>query len=411
VTTVRESLAFDPGLPNLPVIDDHETIAELLAPGLGPVEVRRQDTKYEPRARCVAGYEFRHRATGSAPAFGALVVTSEGVESFPADRDPALPHLVQALDGGMIGARLAATGEIAVTGACVAVPVRYKPGIRCVIRYQIGDSKRSVVTYGKLLASGSASQLALTSALIRAVAEVEGAPLVTPVLAHWPDLGLLIQATVPDAAELHLSVSDLTTSQQERERALFRAGATLAALHSCELPEAPRRSLLDDLQELRQFEPVVAMADRALGDEYAKAVKVIEDNDAGRAEADVVSHGAFRTDQLLIAGDRLALIDLDTLCRSEPARDIGNLLAYLDWKTIRSAQFAESYGAGRDAFLDGYASRRGLPSRARISLLEAASLLKIAGRRFRSLTLREWPLVPALIGLGKELVMERRAPT
>jgi hypothetical protein len=308
--------------------------------------------------------------------------------------------------GARIGAALKTGG-----GSCLAVPVRYKPGIRCVIRYEIGDAESPVVLYGKLLASGSGAQLTLTSALARAVAGVEGAPMVPAVLAHWPDLGLLIQPAIRDAVELHRSVSDAATPPQERQQDLYRAGAALAALHSCAVPQAPRRSVVDDLRELRSYERAVVMANRGLGAEYAIAVKLLEDRAVSQAEADVVSHGAFRTDQMLIAGDRLVLIDLDTLCRSEPARDIGNLLAYLDWKAIRNTQLADAFDAAKHAFLDGYASRRRPPPRARVTLLEAASLVKIAGRRFRSLSVREWPLVPALLARGAELVTEGQAST
>jgi hypothetical protein len=54
--------------------------------------------------------------------------------------------------------------------------------------------------------------------------------------------------------------------------------------------------------------------------------------------------------------------------------------------------------------LQGYASIRELPDERRIALFEAASKLKIGGRRYRSLSWREWPLVPLLIESSRKLL-------
>jgi hypothetical protein len=99
----------------------------------------------------------------------------------------------------------------------------------------------------------------------------------------------------------------------------------------------------------------------------------------------------------------LTMIDLDGFCWAEAARDVGNFLAYLRWKAIRrpdDAAFIER--AGR-VFLEGYQAASSALDERRLALYQAASLLKIAGRRFRSLTVKEWPLVPHLIDAAEEL--------
>jgi hypothetical protein len=109
-------------------------------------------------------------------------------------------------------------------------------------------------------------------------------------------------------------------------------------------------------------------------------------------------HGAMCTDQFLIDGEGggLVLIDLDGVCLAEPARDLGNLLAYLDWKAIRRPVAAELVERAGAAFMAGYADRLPVPAE-RVAVHRAGSLLKIAGRRYRSLTVPEWPLVPRLV--------------
>jgi hypothetical protein len=72
-------------------------------------------------------------------------------------------------------------------------------------------------------------------------------------------------------------------------------------------------------------------------------------------------------------------------------------MAYLRWKAIRRPeQQAMIEQAGR-AFLAGYRAARPELDDRQLACYQAASLLKIAGRRFRSLTVKEWPLVPRLL--------------
>jgi aminoglycoside phosphotransferase (APT) family kinase protein len=91
------------------------------------------------------------------------------------------------------------------------------------------------------------------------------------------------------------------------------------------------------------------------------------------------------------------MIDLDSYCWANPARDLGNFLAYLCWKAIRQPEHAQFVERAGRAFLEGYLSVQGDIDERWLSVYQAASLLKIAGRRFRSLTYREWPLVIHLI--------------
>jgi len=45
-----------------------------------------------------------------------------------------------------------------------------------------------------------------------------------------------------------------------------------------------------------------------------------------------------------------------------------------------------------------------MPADDLVRTAEAISLLKIAGRRFRNLSVREWPKVPALVDAALELL-------
>ncbi|MGH8892499.1 MAG: hypothetical protein ACRDWY_04215, partial [Actinomycetes bacterium] len=151
---MHQTLDFDRGLLRLPAIDDDTMVARLLAPEIRQPQVRRQDTKYEPAVRCVAAYEVRpHGRSETSPVMGAVVVTPGEVIAFPIDRDPQLPGLAQALDGSTMADRLAAAvGSTGGSAGCRAHPVRYKPGVRCVIRFDVETAAGSSVLYGKLYA-------------------------------------------------------------------------------------------------------------------------------------------------------------------------------------------------------------------------------------------------------------------
>jgi hypothetical protein len=119
----------------------------------------------------------------------------------------------------------------------------------------------------------------------------------------------------------------------------------------------------------------------------------------------VASHGAYRADQVHISARGPVMIDLDSYCLAEPARDAANFLAYLRWRAIRGAVPGAAAAHVRDAFVDGYTNgSKGALSVERLRVFEAATLLKIAGRRCRSLSAHEWQHLPALIDTALDML-------
>jgi Phosphotransferase enzyme family len=309
--------------------------------------------------------------------------------------DPDLPALAEALDPERMAARLA--GAVPGLTGCEPTPVRYKPGARCVLRYRLATTAGPGELYGKLLAGGIDAQLAGVAAL--GAAAVEAMPAVLPVTAAWPELGLVVQPAVVGGAELHDRAFDPAVGEAERLGLLHAAGRGLAALHGATLAGVPVVTQADDLAKLRGYLAPVGQLDPGLGQRYAAVLRLVEAaGQAGRAQPLAAGHGAMRTDQFLIDGDTggLILIDLDGVCLAEPARDLGNLLAYLDWKAIRRPGDGAFLERAAAALLSGYGTGRPVPAD-RVAAYRAGSLLKIAGRRYRSLTVSEWPLVPALV--------------
>ena len=99
----------------------------------------------------------------------------------------------------------------------------------------------------------------------------------------------------------------------------------------------------------------------------------------------------------MLEDNQLVLIDLDSVCWANPAHDLGNFLAYLTWKALRQPQHAAFIQFAQQEFLAGYRTLRTLPDAGWLSFYQAASILKIVGRRYSGLTYQEWPLTEQLL--------------
>jgi len=397
---------FDPQLPALPLAFDLPAVARLFADqwpranDLRPIRIARckpQDTKYQPQQRCVTTYALTVARTDApdAPTIGVLEITRSGPAHRLYDDDPRLPWLALATDPQVMRERFGALLDTPIE-SCLIAPVRYRPGVRCVFRYDLRSAAGGQTFFGKLIGQGAEESMATIAALHDARASFPAMPRVLPPLAYLPELHLLVQAEVAGGAELNDLAFDLAEDAATRERWLRDAGARLAGLHGCDVA-GPARTMADDLDELREYIPPMSAVDPALAQRYTAAIERIAGAGAHGEPALVASHGAFRTDQFMIEDGELVMIDLDGFCWANPARDLGNFMAYLRWKAIRKphdAAFIEHVG---QVFLDGYRAAGRSIDDGWLARYTADSLLKIAGRRYRSLTAKEWHLVPRLL--------------
>jgi hypothetical protein len=408
---VDAAFDFDPELAHLPLAFDLEAVSRLFQERWAGVEARPRmtcvtarkllDTKYEPRTSCVTTYDLEVATQDGrrSPTIGALHIRPAETVLLTFERDPDLPWIASAIDGDAMTQRFTAslpdlTREL--DGGLEIRAIRYKPGARCVLRYSLGRSSRPRVVFGKIIRSESAQLASALAALQDASSGNREMPRIAGPLTYWPDLRMLVQSAV-EGAELHDVAFDAALELEAREQWMEKAGRGLAGLHSATSVQAPVRTMSDDADELEGYTAPMAQAAPQLAHSFVSALELLR-KEAARAGSDfVASHGAFRTDQFMIQHGDLVMIDLDTFCWAHPERDVGNFLAYLQWKAMRQPQHASFLERAPQRFLDGYAVVRPALDEGRVALYHAASLLKIAGRRFRSLTVREWPLVPELI--------------
>jgi len=325
--------------------------------------------------------------------------------------DPEFPQLVRLSDPEYAPRLFAAAGiRPAVTAAdrIQVIPLRYRPGERHVLKYQVQRAGQEPDRYyAKLYEDGPSAARAWRIA--RRVVDwlagrVPGFGGVRP--AGWSEADAVI--LYPHAEGTPIS-QQLQRSPRWLAEQMRKAGAALTELH-----QAPE-TLLEDL-EPNPFEHethVIARASQQvqalLPESGARVLRLLERAGELHArlpqEPPTFTHSDFKSDHLLAGPSGLTLIDFDTCALADPALDLGKYLADLAW-------WHEYHHAGdprpaQQAFLAGYGNtdKPGRLDRARI--YHALILTKITLRRAKIFS-NDWAEVTEKM-IGKaEAVLEGR---
>lgn len=356
--------------------------------------IDRHWTRLDPATRCTAVHRVRAASRGRD--FVTFVVadrTRHGTTWTTARHDAQLTELGPALGDAPTAASL---GDLARTSEIV--PVRYRPQRRCTLLVR----SEPMPVYAKLVTHGAARHRRLLAEL---AADPNCGLIVVPPAGMSPTdrvvlteqvSGESVWATLCSTA--HPLASRLTLAED--------TGRSLAHFHHACTTVSANRTLADDLLDLRsRFRPMEVYRPETARQALALLGRV----DVAATGGMVLSHGSFRFDQVL---DRhsggLAIVDLDSACRSDAESDLGNCIAYLNWRRVREPALAPDLQSIGEAFIDGYRYEGGTVSVERLVRYHALSCLKIAWRRFANLDVPEWPLVPRLLTMAAEAL---RRPT
>ena len=385
--------AVDPALPGL--------TAALSARPPGTAlrdECRSCHIEWSPGRQCRVVHQVR--APGRTT-FVAAEVTSAGTTVRDLTDDRGLPGIRVALSPLAVIDRLADVCPEPLRAVRVT-PVAYRPGTRVVVAYDLVTAVGRWRLYAKLLAGGP-DRYAATAAAITGSARQRNRPDPLPELvAVWGDLEAVVQRAAPGRS-LSAVLKDESVSGRERLRSAELLGELLADVHATPSGNRPRWTAHDELAALDTLLPATWHADPATGRSLVGLIDRLADGPPEDADL-VLSHGAFRTGQVVADRDALRLLDLDTACVSAAARDAGNALAYLTWADVRGALPPRLAAALHQAFLLGYASGRTSLQRESLAWWTAAAMAKIGGRRFRSLAMTEWRHVPVLLDRAERLL-------
>jgi aminoglycoside phosphotransferase (APT) family kinase protein len=355
------------------------------------------DVGWTPGTGCRLAY--RAADTTSEPTFVAVVVSGDSWTEWDYREDAELSGLRSATAPDVLLSTLPAVLRAPVH-RCTVQPVRYRPGSRCVVRYDVTTDAGTTALFAKSLRADEFDQVRRN---ITALAGAAPGPRPVPdVRAVWPRLKVVVTSAVrgrPVSAVL----GDSALEDSTRAAVAHRLGRALADLHGRTDIGAPPWTSGDTVVDLVESMPAVRCADPPTADRLAELVDALAAG-APAAQLQTLGHGAFRAGQVIAAeGGELVMLDTDGLCRCDPGRDIGTALAHLTWQAIRRPAEQRAIRHAERALVLGYESRARWSVDPRAQLWwQAAGLLQIAVRRYRRLEVAHWSSVPALVEVARE---------
>jgi aminoglycoside phosphotransferase (APT) family kinase protein len=300
--------------------------------------------------------------------------------------DPQMPQLMRLNDRSHVTTMLAhLTSDAVLQPNAIRIhDVRYRPGQRHVLKISSGSDQDHRTAFIKIDRDDDGA---------RAVRFAQG---VGPLLAERSPttrLATPLGYAVDDRAAVWRGVTGTMMSAEVREPvraapAFTLLGRAVRILHDLDsgvtkdsltaeqlaAPHLARTELASTLgagEHLTTLIPAVGARYRQLA---AEVLERLEDLPTEQAR---IAHGDLKCDNILVAGDRIWLLDLDRAGLADPAMDLGKMLADLRWwgrqHSIEVASLVER-------FLEGYGPCD--PARySRARLIAVLYDLKIAARR------------------------------
>jgi aminoglycoside phosphotransferase (APT) family kinase protein len=316
--------------------------------------------------------------------------------------DGGLPTLAAVTNEGAIMPVLARALERDIR-SCTIHLGHYGRQHRCVVRYElelVGPDRgsESVTVYGKVAADerGAFAHAALTDLLDSAARAGFRVP---RSLGYVPRMRLLLLEAIPGEATigrlLKASVRGAEGSSREPlEQAMRSSARLLACLHTVGPARGVRRDYVAELEHVTREVVAVGRLSPPLGKRLEETL--LEARTRLRSTDPLplgFAHGDFRHSQILVDRDRVGVVDLDTVCRAEPALDVGHFVAYLRLALLKADPAARSVFTDdvTNRFLRAYVEAANLMPRDEARLRERAaayellSLVRLATHSWRKL--------------------------
>jgi Phosphotransferase enzyme family len=255
--------------------------------------------------------------------------------------------------------------------------VRYRPGKRCLIEYDVRVERPDVqrekrTLMGKLRARQFGSSdfrllLSLRDAGFDSKS-LDGICVPRPV-GVLPRFRMWLQSKVPGdvASELLATPAGVGLARRIAEAA--------HKLHEANVPTSKRHEMADELRILEACLRRVAQSEPRWSQRLECVLGACQRLAADLPQlAPCSSHRDFYADQVIVSGPRLYLIDFDLYCRADPGLDIGNFLGHVTEQSLRTrgnpAAFSDVEQALEERFveLSGERVRRAVRAYALLTL-------------------------------------------
>jgi hypothetical protein len=283
--------------------------------------------------------------------------------------DPALPTLVAALDSTVVEQLLAER-----LGCRVRIfaghLVRHKPGRRCLVEYEAELEGEAVSLLGKIRAGRpNRSGFHLLQAF-RQAGFADDAPdgiTVPAPVAVLPELQMWLQRKV-----------DATPATSTLDPRVARRVAEAAhKIHRAGVPARRTHTIRDELNILRTCLAAVAEARPAWSARLARIADGC--GELGRIvdRAPVCGiHRDFYADQVLVAGDRLTVVDFDLYCEGDAALDAGNFIGHIIEQSVREHGDPDALGDAGRALEQRFVELAGPGTRTRVDIYATLTLAR-----------------------------------
>lgn len=418
----------DTALSGLATLLDPEAFRELLAshwPGeqFGPLQL--QYVRYKPGKRYLAAYRVEvdgvmtdiHAAAYRSSAWGkirrAYMRASErdasaplphlvqkqeiAIYRFPADPElTVLPRLVDSKQREELLRRLFPEQEESWAGTIETL--RYKPQRRYVARLLLDGEPKALLKFytqeGYLAAQRNAKVLEPCVGL--QLAERIGRSDRHQIVAlQWLPGQLL---------------SDAITDESLPCDRMAAVGAALAAFHGQDSHKLKRLTANVEALQLLGVAEAVGWLDPQLADRAEKLAGRLAQRIRETPFTPCAIHGDFYAKQVLLTSDGVAVLDLDKAVRGDPAVDLGNFIAWLEFDALQGRLASDRIGPLQDALLDGYQSVDDGPAAGQVALQTAAALFRLATDPFRGRQ-PDWPQQTSQILQRTEAILAAQGAT
>jgi thiamine kinase-like enzyme len=344
------------------------------------------------------------------------------LQAFPADSSlPALATYCDTSAGSPLpgylqeAARLLLADESWQVLSARALPVRYKPASRCVIRYELALQRgehltRGLTLFGKVYANPEQARAVygLTQQLYAEQMTFQGTtlagftqqmPFLPRSLAFIESAGLVLTGTSVLQPQIMTEREGKVVSTRIPTDELRLAAIALARLHTSQISPDQRtlRPGAKEAKRARERAALLAGYYPAQVDDIQDLVQALAQRlEALKPERYRPAHGGFKASQLLYPDETISVVDFDGFCLADPSLDVGYFLAYLRpsalwygrkgaraWFQAAAATFTSTYAHAMQELGVSPDETAGILHRSRI--YAAALLFKIATRRVNRL--------------------------
>lgn len=218
--------------------------------------------------------------------------------------------------------------------------IRYKPGRRCLIEYDVVENQSVVTLIGKARAKGlDRCSFRLVQLLWHNGFDAKSSDRISvpkPIV-MIPQFQMWLQRKVTGtlATDLLPKPAGITVSQHIAQAA--------HKLHQANI--VPRRShtMANELQILHDRLLKVVQLSPHLSRRIERVLAACDSLGSVTPELENSGiHRDFYPDQVLVAGDRIYLLDLDLYCLGDPSLDIGNFIAHITEQSLRTLGSADA---------------------------------------------------------------------